>query len=98
MKEHRWYALTDKWILAEKHGIPKIQFIDHMKLKMKEDQSVDTSVLLRRGSKLPMEGVIETKCRAETEGNTIQRLPHLRIHPIYSHQIQTLLWMSTSAC
>jgi hypothetical protein len=46
-----------------------------MKLMNKEDQSVDTSILLRRGNKLPMEGV--TKCRAETEGMTIQRLPHL---------------------
>ena len=27
-----------------------------MKLKKKEDQSVDTSVLLRRGIKIPMEG------------------------------------------
>jgi hypothetical protein len=31
-----------------KAGMPKIQFIDHMKLKKKEDQSVDASVLLRR--------------------------------------------------
>ena len=37
-----FYALTDKWILAQKLGIPKIQFTDHMKLKKKEDQSVDT--------------------------------------------------------
>jgi hypothetical protein len=29
--------------------------------------------------------------------NGIQRLPHLGIHPIYNHQTQTLLWMSTSA-
>jgi hypothetical protein len=28
----------------------------------------------------------------------IQRLSHLGIHPIYSHQTQTLLWMSRSAC
>jgi hypothetical protein len=28
--------------------IPKIQFTDHMKLKKKEDQSVDASVLLRK--------------------------------------------------
>ena len=48
-----------------------------MKLKKKEDQSVDTSFLLRRGNKIPMEGVTETKCGAETEGMTIQRLPHL---------------------
>jgi hypothetical protein len=50
-----------------------------MKLK-KEDQSVDTSILLKRGNKTPMEGVTETKFRAETEGRTIQRLPHLGIH------------------
>jgi hypothetical protein len=29
---------------------------------------------------------------------TIQRLPHLGFHPIYSHQTQTLLWMLTRAC
>jgi hypothetical protein len=33
---------------------PKIQFAKHMKLKKKEDQSVDTSNLLRRGNKTPM--------------------------------------------
>jgi hypothetical protein len=70
--------------------MPKIQFINHMKLKKKENRSVDTSILLRRGNKIPMGGVTETKCGAENEGMTIQRLPHLEIH-IYSHQIQTLL-------
>jgi hypothetical protein len=64
-----------------------------MKLKKKEDQNMDTLVLLRRGNKIPMGG--DTKCRADTEGKTIQRLPHLGIHPIYSHQAQTLLWMPT---
>jgi hypothetical protein len=62
-----------------------------MKLKKKEDQSVDTLVLLRRGNKIPMGGVTETKCGAEIEGMTIQRLPHLGFHPIHSHQTQTLL-------
>jgi hypothetical protein len=38
-------------ILPQKLGIPKIQFAKHMKLKKKEDQSVDTSDLLRRGKK-----------------------------------------------
>jgi hypothetical protein len=69
-----------------------------VKLKKKEDQSVNRLILLRRGSKTPMEGVTETKCGAETEGMTIQRLPHLGIHPINNHKTQTLLWMSTSAC
>jgi hypothetical protein len=61
-----------------------------MKLKKKEDQSVDTSFLHRMGNKIPMEGVTEAKFGAETEGRTIQRLPHPRIRPINSHQTQTL--------
>jgi hypothetical protein len=69
-----------------------------MKLKKKEDQSVGTLILLRRGNKIPMEGVTETKCEAETEGMTIQRVPNLGIHPIYSHQTQSLLWMPTRGC
>jgi hypothetical protein len=68
-----------------------------MKLK-KEDQSVDTLILLRRGFKIPMEGVTETKCGAGTEEIIIQRLPHLGIHPLYNHQTQTLLWMPTCRC
>jgi hypothetical protein len=52
--------------------ILKIQFAKHMKLKKKEDQSVDTSFLLRMGNKIPMEGVTGTKFGAETEGRTIQ--------------------------
>jgi hypothetical protein len=54
IKEHMWYALTGKWILAQKLRIPKIQFAKHMKLKKKEDRSVDTSILLRRGHSWPM--------------------------------------------
>ena len=53
-KELTWYALTGKWILAQKLRIPKTQFAKHMKLKKKEDQSVDTSFLLRIGNKIPM--------------------------------------------
>ena len=62
-----------------------------MKPKKKEDQSVDASVLLRRGNKILMEANMETKCRAETEGKAIQRLRHLGIHHIQSHQTQTLV-------
>ena len=61
---------------AQKEGRPK-----------KEDQSVDTSVLLRRGNKISTERVTETKCGAGTEGMAVQRLPHIGIHPIYSNQI-----------
>jgi hypothetical protein len=69
-----------------------------MKLKKKEDQSVDTLVLLIRRNKIPIGRDTETKLGAETEDMTIQRLPHLRIHPIYSYQTQTLLWMPRSTC
>jgi hypothetical protein len=67
-------------------------------MKLKEDQSMDTSVLLRRGNKIPVGGDTETECGAETKGMTIQRLPHLGIHPTYNHQTQTILWMPTNAC
>ena len=97
-QNNRGYALTYKWILAQKFRIPKIQFVKHMKLKKKEDQSVDTLILLRRGNKIPMEGVTETKFGAEMEGRTIQRLPHPGIHPIISHQTQTLLHMPVRFC
>jgi hypothetical protein len=75
-----------------------IQFAKHMKVKKKEDQSVDTSFLLRIGNKIPMEGVTETKFGAETKERTIQRLPHLGIYPIYNHQIQTPLHMPAKFC
>jgi hypothetical protein len=42
-------------------------FIDHTKLKKKEDQSVDASVLLRKGNKMLSGGNMDTKCGAETE-------------------------------
>ena len=57
-------------LLAQKLRIPKIRFAKHMKLK-KEDQSMDTSPLLRIGNKTPMEGVTETKFVAEMKGWTI---------------------------
>jgi hypothetical protein len=64
-----------------------------MKPKKKEDQRVDASVLLRRGSKILTGRNMETMYGAETEGKTIQRLPHMGIHPIYSHQTGMVLRM-----
>ena len=84
-KEHTRCELTDKWILTQKLRIPKIQFAKHMNLKKKENQIVDTSVLLRRGTKIPMEGVTETKSGAVTEGMTIQRLPQRGFIPLNNH-------------
>ena len=90
-------ALTDKWILAQKLRIPKIQFAKHKKIK-KEDQCVDTLSLIRIGNKISLEGVTETKFGAKMKGWTIQRLSHLGIHPIISHQTQTLLHMPERFC
>jgi hypothetical protein len=67
-KEHTWYVLTDKWILTQKLRIPKKQFAKHMKLKKKEDQSMDTWFLLRMGNKIPVEGATETNFGAQPEG------------------------------
>jgi hypothetical protein len=88
---------SDKRILAQKLILPKIQFPDHLKLKKKENQSVNTLVLLRRGNKIHMGEITETKCLVETEGMTIQRLFHLVIHPLYNHQTRKVLWMPASA-
>ena len=60
----------------------------------KKDQNVDASVFLRRVNKTLTGGNMEIKCGAETKGKDIQRLPHLGIHLIYSHQT----WMPGSAC
>ena len=53
-KEHTWYTLADKWILAQKLRIPKIKLTDHMKLKKKEDQSVATLILIGKWIEIPM--------------------------------------------
>jgi hypothetical protein len=58
-KEVTWYALTDKWILAQKPRIPGKQFPKHKKIKKKEDQCVDTSFLPRIGNKISTEGGAE---------------------------------------
>ena len=53
-KTHGIYSL-----ISSKLRTTKIQFTDHMKLKKKEDQSMDASVLLRRGNKILTEGNIQ---------------------------------------
>ena len=46
----------------------KIEFAKRMKLEMKEDQSLDTSLVLIMGNKIPMVGLTETKFGAEKKG------------------------------
>jgi hypothetical protein len=74
-----------------------IKSAKHMKLKKKEEQSVNILILPRTWSKIHME-VTVTKFRVETDRMTIQRLPQLEIHPRNNHQKQTLLQMPTRAC
>jgi hypothetical protein len=64
-----------------------------MKLKKNEDQSMNTLVLFRSGSKIHIGGDTETKCGAETKGKAI-----LWIHSIYSYPVQIVLCMPTSVC
>ena len=64
------HSLISGYYLRSSEYLRYKQFTDHMKLR-KEDQSVDTLVLLRRENKIPMGGNTETKCGAETEGKAI---------------------------
>jgi hypothetical protein len=50
------------------------------------------------GKKIPMEGVTERKFGAKAKGWNIQKLSHQGIHPIISHQTQTLLHMPARFC
>jgi hypothetical protein len=59
---------------------------------------VDTPFLLRIGVKISMEGVTKIKFEAKMKGWTIQRLHHSEIHPIISHQMQTLLHIQAGFC
>jgi hypothetical protein len=54
--------------------------LQKIKLK-KKDQSVDALILLKRGNKIPMEGVTETNFRVETEEMSIQNCPTWRSIP-----------------
>jgi hypothetical protein len=73
------------------------RFAKHKKMK-KKDQRMDTSFLLRLGNKIPTVGVTETKFGAKMKEWTIQRVPYPGIHPIISHQMQTLLHMPARFC
>jgi hypothetical protein len=50
-------------------------FTNHMILKKKENQSVNTSVLLKRGNKMSMEGVTKYEAETAPPGDPSQRQP-----------------------
>jgi hypothetical protein len=91
---HRLHERKSLYMITNNGHIHKQSMFTEMMLH----PAVFLSVLPRRRTKIPMEGVTETKCGAETEGKAIQRLPHLEIHSIYSHQTQTILQMPRSVC
>jgi len=70
-----------------------------MKLKKKEDQSVDTSDLLRRGNKkYTQEKIQRQSVDQRLKERPSRDYPIWGIHPIYRHQTQTILCMPRSAC
>jgi len=40
-EKHTWYALNDKWILAQMLKFPKMQSTDHKRLKKKDEKNAD---------------------------------------------------------
>jgi hypothetical protein len=65
------YVPTDKWILAQKLRIAKIQDTIGKTHETQEEQRPKmcaTLLLLRIGNNTPMDGVTETKFRAEMKG------------------------------
>jgi len=70
------YAFTDKWILAQKLRLPKIQSTDYMKLKKKDDQMWMGQSFLKVGTKVFNGGNTETTIGTKTEGKDLQKLSH----------------------
>jgi hypothetical protein len=51
-KAHAWYIPTDKWILALKYRITRIQPTDHKKFNKQKGLSDEVSIVLRRGKEI----------------------------------------------
>jgi hypothetical protein len=60
-----------------------------MKLKKKEDQSMDTLVLLRRGTKYSWEEIQRHSVEQRLKERS-SRVPYPGLHLIYNYQTQTL--------
>ena len=100
VKEHTWYALTDKWILAQKLQITRIQFTDHMKLKKEKDQSLGASVqfFLERRTTYSGEQIWRQSVEQRLKERPSRDCPTWGFIPDNSHQTLTLLWMLRNAC
>jgi hypothetical protein len=49
---HTLYVLTDKWVLAKKHRILRMQLTDCKKYNKQKGSSEDDSIFLRRGKEI----------------------------------------------
>jgi hypothetical protein len=67
-----------------------------MKPKKKEDQNVDSSVLFRRVTKYSKEDIWRQSVEERLKERSSRDSP-MEIHPIYSHQTQTILQMPRSS-
>jgi hypothetical protein len=96
-KEHTWYPLTDKWILAQNFSIPKIQFTGHTKYQKKENQNVNISVLLRREKIYSQEEILRQsveqrlKQRPSRDCPTWRFIPYIKNKPRHYCECQEVL-------
>ena len=89
-KEVTWYALTDKWILPRKLEYPRYNLQNTRKSRRRKTNVWIFHSSLEWGIKYPWKELQRQSLELRQKGWTIQRLPNLGIHPIISHQMQTL--------
>jgi hypothetical protein len=91
----------DRWWLVRKGGPVSFntQYSIHKPREAQKEERPKCECLNPswKGESILTGANMETKCGAETEGKAIQKVPHLGIHPTYSHQMQALLWIPRSA-
>jgi len=83
-KEHTWYVLTVKCMLAKKLGLPKIQFTDHRQLKWKKIWMFQ--FFLEGRTKYSWEEIQGQRVKQGLKQRLSKDCPTLGIKPICSHQ------------
>ena len=84
-KEHTWYGLTDKWVLSQKLGIPKIQFTQTTWNSRRKTKVWILQAFLEGGTKYPWEELqsVEEKLkeRLPRDCSTWGSIPYTTIKP-----------------
>ena len=96
-KEHTWYALTDSGYYPRNLECPRYTSQTKWSSRRRKTKVWILQSFFEGKTKHPWKE-LQRQSVGQREGMTIQRLPHLEIHPIYIHQTHTRLWMPTSAC